>query len=205
MSRLIERKLKTSGAVFVAGPKYSGKTTTCMLFQKSNQLRNDLLSVKDDSIKRNYNVGCPSLYSYRYTLGYLVEDGEGSSLVFYFILLMIVISAIALSNLFMTNVKKESYTYGILNALGCSKKGLCKTQAVSSLFIISLLFLSVSIVTEIGCIILNKASRLICLTFNPLIFFETLGIIVLISLSTSFFSCLKAIKTNPKILLNDKD
>lgn len=78
-----------------------------MLFQKSNQLRNDLLSVKDDSIKRNYNVGCPSLYSYRYTLGYLVEDGEGSSLVFYFILLMIVISAIALLNLFMTNVKKK--------------------------------------------------------------------------------------------------
>lgn len=84
IEKKIERKLKTSGAVFVAGPKYSGKTTTCMLFQKSNQLRNDLLSVKDDSIKRNYNVGCTSLYSYRYTLGYLVEDGEGSSLVFLF-------------------------------------------------------------------------------------------------------------------------
>ena len=37
--RLIEEaialKLKTSGAVVVAGPKFCGKTTTCMLFQKS--------------------------------------------------------------------------------------------------------------------------------------------------------------------------
>lgn len=38
-SRLIERqidhKLKSSGAVLVAGPKFCGKTTTCMLYQKS--------------------------------------------------------------------------------------------------------------------------------------------------------------------------
>lgn len=38
-SRLIEKeielKLKTSGAVVVAGPKFCGKTTTCMLYQKS--------------------------------------------------------------------------------------------------------------------------------------------------------------------------
>lgn len=31
----IENKLKTSGAVLVAGPRFCGKTTTCMLFQKS--------------------------------------------------------------------------------------------------------------------------------------------------------------------------
>lgn len=31
----IERAIKTSGAVLVAGPKFCGKTTTCMLFQKS--------------------------------------------------------------------------------------------------------------------------------------------------------------------------
>ena len=31
----IERKLKTSGAVLVYGPKFCGKTTTCMLYQKS--------------------------------------------------------------------------------------------------------------------------------------------------------------------------
>ena len=37
--RLVEKeidlKLKTSGAVVVAGPKFCGKTTTCMLYQKS--------------------------------------------------------------------------------------------------------------------------------------------------------------------------
>ena len=31
----IERALKTSGAILVAGPKFCGKTTTCMLYQKS--------------------------------------------------------------------------------------------------------------------------------------------------------------------------
>lgn len=31
----IERKLRSSGAVLVAGPQFCGKTTTCMLFQKS--------------------------------------------------------------------------------------------------------------------------------------------------------------------------
>ena len=31
----IKKKLKTSGAVVVPGPKFCGKTTTCMLFQKS--------------------------------------------------------------------------------------------------------------------------------------------------------------------------
>jgi hypothetical protein len=31
----IEWKLRTSGAVLVAGPKFCGKTTTCMLYQKS--------------------------------------------------------------------------------------------------------------------------------------------------------------------------
>lgn len=31
----IERKLRTSGAIVVAGPKFCGKTTTCMLYQKS--------------------------------------------------------------------------------------------------------------------------------------------------------------------------
>lgn len=30
----IELKLRTSGAVVVAGPKFCGKTTTCMLYQK---------------------------------------------------------------------------------------------------------------------------------------------------------------------------
>ena len=39
ISRLVEKeiemKLKTSGAVVVAGPKFCGKTTTCMLYQKS--------------------------------------------------------------------------------------------------------------------------------------------------------------------------
>ena len=38
-SRLVEKeielKLQTSGAVLVAGPKFCGKTTTCMLYQKS--------------------------------------------------------------------------------------------------------------------------------------------------------------------------
>lgn len=31
----IDKKLKSSGAVLVAGPKFCGKTTTCMLYQKS--------------------------------------------------------------------------------------------------------------------------------------------------------------------------
>lgn len=31
----IENKLKSSGAILVAGPKFCGKTTTCMLYQKS--------------------------------------------------------------------------------------------------------------------------------------------------------------------------
>lgn len=39
ISRLVEKeiemKMKTSGAVVVAGPKFCGKTTTCMLYQKS--------------------------------------------------------------------------------------------------------------------------------------------------------------------------
>ena len=39
ISRLVEKeiemKLKTAGAVVVAGPKFCGKTTTCMLYQKS--------------------------------------------------------------------------------------------------------------------------------------------------------------------------
>lgn len=35
IEREIERKLKTSGAVLVYGPKFCGKTTTCMLYQKS--------------------------------------------------------------------------------------------------------------------------------------------------------------------------
>lgn len=32
----IEKALKTSGAILVSGPKFCGKTTTCMRFQKSN-------------------------------------------------------------------------------------------------------------------------------------------------------------------------
>lgn len=32
---IIEKKLKSSGAVLIAGPKFCGKTTTCMLYQKS--------------------------------------------------------------------------------------------------------------------------------------------------------------------------
>lgn len=35
IERQIEHKLKSSGAVLVAGPKFCGKTTTCMLYQKS--------------------------------------------------------------------------------------------------------------------------------------------------------------------------
>ena len=31
----IELKMRTSGALVVAGPKFCGKTTTCMLYQKS--------------------------------------------------------------------------------------------------------------------------------------------------------------------------
>lgn len=32
----IKRKMQTMGAVLVVGPKFCGKTTTCMRFQKSN-------------------------------------------------------------------------------------------------------------------------------------------------------------------------
>ena len=35
VEKQIERALRSSGAVLVAGPKFCGKTTTCMLFQKS--------------------------------------------------------------------------------------------------------------------------------------------------------------------------
>lgn len=35
VERTIKRKLQSSGAVLVAGPKFCGKTTTCMLFQNS--------------------------------------------------------------------------------------------------------------------------------------------------------------------------
>lgn len=35
IEKAIDRKLKSSGAVLVAGPKFCGKTTTCMLYQKS--------------------------------------------------------------------------------------------------------------------------------------------------------------------------
>lgn len=35
VEKLIEKKLKSSGAIFVAGPKFCGKTTTCSLFAKS--------------------------------------------------------------------------------------------------------------------------------------------------------------------------
>lgn len=35
IEKRIERKLKSSGAVQVAGPKFCGKTTTCMLYQNS--------------------------------------------------------------------------------------------------------------------------------------------------------------------------
>lgn len=35
VEKQIELKLKTSGAVVVAGPKFCGKTTTCMMYQKS--------------------------------------------------------------------------------------------------------------------------------------------------------------------------
>lgn len=35
IEQTIERKLKTSGGILVTGPKFCGKTTTCMRFQKS--------------------------------------------------------------------------------------------------------------------------------------------------------------------------
>lgn len=35
IEKRIERKMKSSGAVLVAGPKFCGKTTTCMLYQNS--------------------------------------------------------------------------------------------------------------------------------------------------------------------------
>lgn len=42
----IKRKLQTMGAVVVAGPKFCGKTTTCMLFQKSYIKLNTLQAVR---------------------------------------------------------------------------------------------------------------------------------------------------------------
>lgn len=35
MEKEIELKLKTSGAIVVAGPKFCGKTTACIRYQKS--------------------------------------------------------------------------------------------------------------------------------------------------------------------------
>lgn len=46
IEKKIERKLLTSGAVLVAGPKFCGKTTTCLLFQKSK------IALIDDSLIR---------------------------------------------------------------------------------------------------------------------------------------------------------
>ena len=46
MEKEIKRKLQTMGAVVVAGPKFCGKTTTCMLFQKSYIKLNTLQAVR---------------------------------------------------------------------------------------------------------------------------------------------------------------
>lgn len=45
----ISQKLKSSGAILVTGPKYCGKTTTCMLFQKSyiSLIDNKLIKLVD--------------------------------------------------------------------------------------------------------------------------------------------------------------
>lgn len=42
----IEKKMKTSGAVLIAGPKFCGKTTTAMLYQKSFIKLNTISSIK---------------------------------------------------------------------------------------------------------------------------------------------------------------
>lgn len=42
----IDLKLRTSGAVLVAGPKFCGKTTTCMLYQKSFIKLNTVQAIK---------------------------------------------------------------------------------------------------------------------------------------------------------------
>ena len=173
---------------------------------KALSLRNKLLSVKEDDIDKTYEeVSFDNIYSYRYSLGYMVKESEVQTLFFWFIILMVVISLIGLLLLFSANLKKETFTYGILNALGCSKKGLIQTQIIETSFIGIILAILVTITTQIGCHCLNNASRLICLTFNPIVFIETLGLIIGITLITSIFSYIKAIKTNPKILLSDKD
>lgn len=46
IEQTIEKALKTSGAVLVYGPKFCGKTTTCMLFQKSFIKLNTLQSIR---------------------------------------------------------------------------------------------------------------------------------------------------------------
>lgn len=46
VEKQIERAMKSSGAVLVAGPKFCGKTTTCMLFQKSFKKLNTLQDIK---------------------------------------------------------------------------------------------------------------------------------------------------------------
>lgn len=46
IERKIEKALKSSGAVQVVGPKFCGKTTTCMLYQKSNARLNTEASIK---------------------------------------------------------------------------------------------------------------------------------------------------------------
>ena len=38
IEKRIERKLKSSGAVLVVGPKFCGKATTCMIYQNSYKL-----------------------------------------------------------------------------------------------------------------------------------------------------------------------
>lgn len=161
----------------------------------------DELNVKNGSYVSN--VILHNFYNSRYKLDFM-KDETGSMIILLFILFFIVLTLLSLLILFTTNIKKEIYTYGILNALGCSKKSIWFTQFIqSSILGMILLFVTV-ILSQIAFIVINVINKLSCINFDFIVFLEMIGIIAIISLIISFVCYIKASKTNPKSLLNDK-
>ncbi len=119
--------------------------------------------------------------------------------IFFFLFL----SVLSLLLLFISNIEKERYSYGVLLSMGSSSKSLFITLLMKALILLSIVFTWTLVTVSIAFMIYNSIVSLPLLGVHFKMILLLVGILLSIGLFLAIIGTIKSSKTNISKLLKN--
>ncbi len=171
-------------------------------YQSYKEALKKLRSLEMRSENGKYHANIISLFAGREILTIII-DTEMAPLFYYVILFFLILSILSLLLLFLSNIEKERYSYGVLLSMGCSSKSLFMTLLIKAAMLLFIVFTLTLFISSIAFWIYNAKVSLPLLSVKFRMILLILGILLSISLLLALLGTIKSAKTNITKLLKD--